>query len=118
MIDLLKTPFWARRATILIAVLIGFVTLIPAQQLPNAPGSDKLHHVIAFAALVIPMCYAKPHQFWKYALYGAAFGAFIEIVQPLVNRSGEASDFLADVIGIALGVSIGLALRKASSNSY
>ena len=114
MIDLLKTPFWARRATILIAVLIAFLTLIPAEQLPNAPGSDKLHHVIAFAALVIPMCYAKPHQFWKYALFGAVFGAFIEIIQPLVNRSGELTDFLADVIGIILGASLGLALRQLS----
>ena len=59
------TPFWARRVTVALAALIGLATLIPAQQLPDALATDKLHHVIAFAVLVLPMSFAKPHQFWK-----------------------------------------------------
>ena len=35
---------------------------------------------------------AKPHQFWKYAVYGIMFGIFIELAQPFVNRNGEVSD--------------------------
>ena len=81
-------------------------TLIPAQQLPDAPGSDKLHHLIAFAALVLPMSFAKPEQFWKCAVYGIMFGIFIELAQPFVNRSDEVGDVLADACAIALGCSV------------
>ena len=59
------SPFWARRVAVALAALIGLATLTPVQQLPDAPGTDKLHHVIAFAVLVLPMSFAKPHQFWK-----------------------------------------------------
>ena len=114
MTELLITPLWARRVTVLLAALIGLATLIPAQQLPNAPGTDKLHHAIAFGLLVLPMSFAKPQQFWKYALYGITFGIFIELTQPLVHRSGEVRDAIADVIGIALGCAIGVALRRLS----
>ena len=73
------TPFWARRVTVALAALLGLATFILAQKLPDAPGTDKLHHVIACAALVLPMSFAKPHQFWKYAVYGIMFGIFIEL---------------------------------------
>ena len=36
------TPFWARRVTVALAALIGLATFIPAQKLPDAPGTDKL----------------------------------------------------------------------------
>ena len=64
MTELLITPLWARRVTVLLAALIGLATLIPAQQLPDVPGTDKLHHAIAFGLLVLPMSFAKPQQFW------------------------------------------------------
>ena len=60
MTELLITPLWARRVTVLLAALIGLATLMPAQQLPDAPGTDKLHHVIAFCLLVLPMSFARP----------------------------------------------------------
>ena len=105
-------PFWARRVTVALAALIGLATFIPAQKFPNAPGTDKLHHVIAFAALVLPMSFAKPHQLWKYAVYGIMFGIFIELAQPFVNGSGEVGDVLADACGIALGCAVGDWLRN------
>ena len=84
----LMAPFWARRVTVALAALIGLATFIPAQKLPYALGTDKLLHVIAYAALVLPMHFAKPHQFWKYAVCGIVFGSFVELAQPFVNRSG------------------------------
>ena len=103
-------PFWARRVTVALAALIGLATFIPAQKSPNAPGTDKLLHVIAYAALVLPMHFAKPHQFWKYAVCGIMFGSFIELAQPFVNRSGEVGDVLADACGIALRCAVGVRL--------
>jgi len=63
--------------------------------------------VIAFAVLVIPMSFAKPHQFLKYAVYGIMFGIFIQLAQPFKNRSGEVGDVFAEVCGIALGCAVG-----------
>jgi len=56
------TPFWARRITVALAAVIGLATLIPAQKLPDAPGTKKLHHTLSFAALLLPMSFAKLHQ--------------------------------------------------------
>jgi len=63
--------------------------------------------VVAFAVLVVPMSFAKPHQFLKYAVYGIKFGIFIQLTQPLVNRSGGVGDVLADACRIALGCAVG-----------
>ena len=57
----LVTPFWARRITVALAALIGLATLMPAQKLPDAPGTEKLHHTPSFAALLLPMSFAMPH---------------------------------------------------------
>ena len=112
------TPFWARRVTVALAALIGLATFIPAQKLPDAPGTDKLHHVVSCAALVLPMSFAKPHQLWKYAVFGITLGIFIELAQPFVNRSGEVGDVLADACGIALGCAVGVGLRTWTIKVY
>ena len=109
-------PFGARRVTVALAALIGLDTFIPAQKLPDAPGTDKLHHVIACASLMLPMSFAKPHQLWKYAVCGIMFGIFIELAQPFVNRSGEVGDVLVDACGITLGCAVGVRLRNDHVN--
>ena len=109
-------PFWVRRVTVALAAPIGLATFILAQKLPDAPGTDKLHHVIACAALVLPMSFAKPHQFWKYAVYGIVSGSLIGRAQPFVNRSGDVGDVLADACGIALGCAVGVGLRNDRVN--
>ena len=110
------SPFWARRVAVAFAALIGLATFIPAQKLPDAPGTDKLHHVIACAALVLSMSFAKPHQLWKYAVCGIMVGIFIELAQPFVDRGREVGDVLADAYGIALGCAVGVGLRNDRVN--
>ena len=111
-------PFWARRVTVALAALIGLDTFIPAQKLPDAPGTDKLHNVIACASLMLPMSFAKPHQLWKYAVCGIMFGIFIELAQPFVNRSGEVGNVLVDACGITLGCAVGVGLRTWKNKLY
>jgi VanZ family protein len=68
--------------------------------------------VIAFAALILPgtLHYLK-NMIW---LTPAAlvFGATIERVQILVGRSAEMADFVADGVGVACGLILGLTLRR------
>ena len=39
-------------------------------------------------------------------------GGAIEIIQPYVNRYGEWLDFMANTIGVVIGLAIGLFLNK------
>ena len=112
------TPFWARRITVALEALIGLATLITAQKLPDAPGIEKLHHTLSFAALLLPMSFAKPHQFWKYAVYRIIFGIFVVLAQPFVNGSGEVGDVLVDACGITLGCAMGVGLCTWTNKLY
>jgi hypothetical protein len=92
-------------------IIIGLATLLPADQLPPAPGSDKLHHVIGFGGWTL-MCVLGPI---KRFLYLAAFiillGGIIELIQPNVNRYGEWLDFYADALGVLFVVLSNLFIR-------
>ena len=73
---------------------------------------------LVLAVLVLPMRFAKPHQFLKYAVYGIMFGIFIELAQPFVNRSGEVGDVLVDACGITLGCAVGVGLLTWTNKLY
>ena len=87
----------------LVAVLVA--TLMPADRLPAVPGSDKLHHLVAYGVLCFLAC-IKPRR--RLALWVIVFGAIfiggaVEIIQPYVNRWGEWADFFANSAGAVLG---------------
>ena len=66
--------------------------------------SDTAYHGIAFAALILPRTlHDLKNMIW---LTPAAliFGAAIERVQPLVDRSAEMADFVADIVCVACGL--------------
>lgn len=93
-----------------LALGIGYFTLTPN------PGdlltsSDKLDHLLGFAALLLPGALLYRHALYWLLPSAIAFGGAIEIIQPYVNRKGEWGDFWADVIGAVIGVIIGLTLR-------
>jgi len=102
-------------ATLALAALIGFLTLTPIQN-PGVPGTDKVHHLIGFAALALPLSFSRPHLAPWVILATAAYGGAIEIIQPLVGRNRELLDFVSDaagaVIGGAAGVSLGRLRRR------
>ena len=68
--------------------------------------------MIAFAALIFlgALLYLRS-LIW---LIPAAlvFGAFIELVQPLVGRPAELPDFVADAAGVACGPILPLTMRR------
>lgn len=90
-----------------IAILVA--TLIPQSTLPEPPGSDKMHHFVAFAAFTIPVSLARPKWAWVPFLIALGLGGAIEILQPLVSRSRDIADFQADAVGAAVGAMLGLA---------
>lgn len=112
-----ETP--ARRAlalalTACLAVIIGWLTLSPSQ--PHTPVfftlPDKVYHAIAFAALILPPASLAvsvlPPIFAVALLYGGA----IELIQPLLGRTAEIGDMVANIIGLFAGLAIGWGLRR------
>jgi len=94
-------------------ICIGVLTLFPLG-LPDVAGSDKDHHIMAFAALVFPCAALYPQGLSRVILGATAYGALIEIIQPFVGRSGDFLDFIADLAGIGLGSILGLGIHYAA----
>ena len=90
--------------SVFMLLIIGVLSLTPLQELPAAPGSDKLHHLVAYALLAIPLTLRKPRYFWVYVMFFLAFSGLIEIIQPVVNRYGEWLDMLANTLGVICGL--------------
>ncbi|MEO9274757.1 hypothetical protein ABFY09_07830 [Marinomonas sp. 5E14-1] len=83
-------------------LIISLATLLPAENLPPAPGSDKLHHIIGFGGWALMCAFGSIKRFTYMALFIIFWGGAIELIQPSVNRYGEWLDFYADTLGVAI----------------
>lgn len=97
--------YWLAITAVLITV-ITVLSLTPLDELPTAPGSDKIHHLIAYAALSLPISLRKPKYWCFIIIFFLAYSGLIEIIQPYVNRYGEWLDMAANSLGIAFGILI------------
>jgi VanZ family protein len=98
--------------TALIATAIAALTLTPVSAPSPIAHSDKIYHVVAFAALALPASFFQP-RWLPFALpFFVIFAGLIEIVQPFVGRTGSFFDAAADIAGIFLGVVIGRWLAR------
>ena len=109
-------PFLANWVSGLIAISIIWLSLTPLAELPSVPGSDKPHHIIAYAALAIPTAFAYPKRLLVMAILYILLGGLIELIQPYVNRYSEWLDFMSNLSGVVLGSFIGLLLDKLVRN--
>lgn len=86
------------------AILIAVGSFWPEAGQGGPPGSDKVRHAFAFAALVFPVAlWSTRHLTWL-APAALFYGAAIEVIQPYFGRGAEWLDLLADVIGIAAAI--------------
>ena len=95
--------------TIIVTLTLTVAMLWPMEAPPPAPEeSDKLVHFIAFAALAFPL--ARTGRFGLVPVFigASAFGGAIELIQPSFNRSADLNDWIADIVGVALGIGCGL----------
>ncbi len=99
-----------------LALIILALSLIPLPTPPPIPGTDRSHHLIAYAALTLPCAALCPRALlWVLPLILLEAG-LVEIIQPYVNRMREWADFVADLKGVGLGLFLGLALHQSSKN--
>ena len=97
--------------TVFLAITLSVAMLWPLEA-PAPEGSDKLVHFIAFAALAFPL--ARTGRLGLVAVFigASAFGGLIELIQPSFNRSADIGDWVADTIGVAIGIGCGLLYRR------
>ena len=99
--------------TIIVTFTLTVAALWPLEAPPPAPeGSDKLVHFVAFAALAFPL--ARTGRFGLVPVFigASAFGGGIELIQPSFNRSADVNDWIADIVGVILGIGCGLLYRR------
>jgi hypothetical protein len=90
---------------------VASASLWPVHALPPVPGSDKTHHFIAYALLILPVAIARPKRWVIASLFFLTFSGIIELIQPSVNRYGEWLDLLANGGGIVCGLIIANLVR-------
>ena len=103
--------YW-RPLTIIFFIAILALSLWPLEHFPAVPGGDKLHHLIAYAALVFPVALRKPQHWLLLVLFFIACSGGIELVQPLVNRYGEWLDMAANTAGVGGGILVAQIVRQ------
>lgn len=96
---------WAA-LTLITLTAITLLSLWPLATLPSIPGTDKTHHLIAYALLMLPVALRKPDKWIVLGLFFMAYSGAIELIQPYVNRYGEWLDLLANITGLVLGALI------------
>ncbi|MCH1884011.1 VanZ family protein [Agrococcus sp. ARC_14] len=113
---------WARRAVWIgfaLAVLLQLVVLYAPSTpdgTPSIPGADKVIHVAVFLlpALLGVLAGIRPLPLGV-VLVAHAIGS--ELVQHVLlpERSGDAWDAVADIVGIGLGLALGVAIARRAN---
>jgi hypothetical protein len=80
--------------------------LWPLQGAPGPNGSDKVFHLVAFAALAFPLARTRRIGLGLVLLSACAFGGLIELLQPHFGRSADLNDWVADCVGVLCGIAL------------
>jgi VanZ family protein len=104
------------RGTFAVVVLVSLAVLFaPQSDVPAAPpGVDKVVHVVLFAALAASGRWAGVGRRVLAALL-IVYAAVSEVLQGItpLARSASVADWLADVVGVLLGLALwGLLTRR------
>jgi hypothetical protein len=93
------------RGAFAVAVLVSLAVLFaPASDVPHAPvGVDKLVHASLFAALALTGGWAGISRVVLVPVL-VLYGAASEVIQGLIGRDAAVGDWLADVVGVLLGL--------------
>ena len=118
---LLFDPRWRRNWRLLLLCLLAAVSwfaFVPSTPDDALPQLDKVRHLLAFASLALVAALGWPPAPRTSTLITVgllAYGLFIELMQTqLPTRTGSLADWLADGVGIGLGLLLHRALRPGS----
>ncbi|PKH02817.1 hypothetical protein CXF72_09535 [Psychromonas sp. MB-3u-54] len=90
--------------TIFMLTVITLLSFNLSINLPSVPGGDKMHHFIAYALLMFPVALKKPQHWLLIALFFLCLSGGIELLQPLVGRTNDWLDLVANWSGIMFSI--------------
>ncbi|MCB1975171.1 MAG: VanZ family protein [Burkholderiaceae bacterium] len=97
---------------------VAVLSLLPTDYLPPPIFSlwDKAQHALAFTALAALGQQAYPRRRWQVLAGLLVFGGLIELAQAATGwRHGEWADWLADAVGLALGLALAAPWQRRAS---
>ena len=109
--------------TFIVLTIVLALSLFPVPEMPQLEGVpfiDKWTHMVMYAGLEGAICIdilrnrksITSRLCILLTLSAAMLGGIIELIQPLVGRSCELADFIADIIGTILCYIIILIIKK------
>jgi len=99
--------------TLIVTTFLTVAMLWPINQPSQAPdGTDKLVHLIAFAALAFPLARTGRIGLIPVFVGASVFGGIIEVLQPSFGRSADTQDWIADIAGVGLGIGLALLYHR------
>lgn len=107
-----RPGFWA------LLLCVAVLSLLPTDYLPPPIFSlwDKAQHALAFTALAALGLQAYPRRRWQVLAGLLVFGGLIELAQAATGwRHGEWADWLADAVGLALGLALAAPWQRRAS---
>ena len=87
----MSSALFFRLTSIAVLLAIWILSLLPVSDLPRAPGTDKLHHVIAYFACMFcwGQWFTRPVPRLKLVIAFIAMGALIECLHDPDERDLE-----------------------------
>ena len=121
--QLLTADSWLVHRRVLLAVIwisLVILTHIPVPQTVQGLGvSDKLIHLVGYfpLGLLLPACRVRGCEtWWRCLIVIGIYGLLDEVFQMPVGRTASVFDWVADVLGILLGLAAWRILTKRLSN--
>ena len=98
--------------TIVLSVLIIFLSFLSISPSSTIQGTDKYFHTVAYLFLSFSAAFRKPTNHIFIFSYFLLFGLTIELIQPYFDRYFELFDIIANSIGTLLAITFAELLRK------
>ena len=99
--------------TLILALLILFLSLnstdIAVDTKPLV--SDKLLHLFFYFLMVLPVSLERIFSHFTVFVFAMTFGGCIELIQPFWGREADITDFLANAMGIILGILVARVIK-------
>lgn len=110
----------ARTLAVVYFVLLATATHWPDDIDASIANNDKLYHFGAYAVLAVCVLAGaeftlgrlQPKHFFAVWLAGTVYGAIDEVTQPYFRRDCDVGDWFADVLGVVVGLSAYVLLRR------